>query len=221
MSVEWKLTAHAHLACLEDDAVFLDLRTETYMCLPELAADLVGLVGGLAVSVEPDLAVDLQNHGLIEPCRGASQSLRPATPTRPATSAMPAFAERLSVGDMPSMIAALLDVARAYHGRPLTQVVAAAQRSRGARPLSVSARGDLAVVVSSVARWLPYAPLPPKCLLRSFLLLRSLHRHGLDATWVFGVTTWPFRAHCWLQVDDMVLDDDADRVMGFEPIMAV
>jgi hypothetical protein len=134
---------------------------------------------------------------------------------------MPAAAERLLGADVPPMLRSLIDVAQVYHGRPLSQVIAAAERSRVARQRNKSSEGDLERIAWSVARWLPYAPLPPKCLLRSFLLLRTLHRHGLDATWVFGVTTWPFRAHCWLQVDDLVLDDDADRILGFEPIMVV
>jgi hypothetical protein len=36
---------------------------------------------------------------------------------------------------------------------------------------------------------------------------------------VFGVRTWPFHAHCWLQCDDVVLDDQADRVAAYAPIL--
>jgi hypothetical protein len=52
------------------------------------------------------------------------------------------------------------------------------------------------------------------------MLLRLLHAKGLDAHWVFGVRTWPFQAHCWLQCEDLVLDDQPDRVRAFTPIMA-
>jgi hypothetical protein len=218
---KWRLSSHAHLACLEDDAVFLDLRTETYACLPQLATQVIGLIGGRAAFVVPDLAVELLDHGLIEPCAEMGSEPRPSFPLRPASSAMPRAAAVLAGGDILPMISALLDVGRSYHGRPLSQLIAAAERSRAARRPRALADGNLESIVARFTRWLPFAPLPPKCLLRSFLLLRILHRHGLDATWVFGVTTWPFRAHCWLQVGDVVLDDDADRVMGFEPIMAV
>ena len=41
------------------------------------------------------------------------------------------------------------------------------------------------------------------------------------AVWVFGVRTWPFSAHCWLQIGDAVLDDDPERVGIYPPILAV
>ncbi|WP_312062938.1 lasso peptide biosynthesis B2 protein [Brevundimonas sp.] len=50
---------------------------------------------------------------------------------------------------------------------------------------------------------------------------RVLASRGRGATWVFGVRTWPFSAHCWLQVGDVLLDDDLDRVALYTPIMAV
>lgn len=76
-------------------------------------------------------------------------------------------------------------------------------------------------VIASFHRWAPFAPAPGKCLLRSFMLLRLLRRHGHDARWVFGVRTWPFRAHCWLQAGDVVLDDDVEALVALTPILVV
>ena len=76
----------------------------------------------------------------------------------------------------------------------------------------------LARVFQRVAVWLP---MPRKCLVRSFVLLRFLQRSGLNARWVFGVRTWPFAAHCWLQLEDTVLDDLVERLAAYEPILAV
>lgn len=39
--------------------------------------------------------------------------------------------------------------------------------------------------------------------------------------WVFGVRTWPFAAHCWIQIGDLVVGDVLDRVRGYTPIRAV
>ena len=55
----------------------------------------------------------------------------------------------------------------------------------------------------------------------SCVLLRFLQRSGLDARWVFVVRTWPFAAHCWLQLEDTVLDDMVERLAAYEPILAV
>jgi hypothetical protein len=38
---------------------------------------------------------------------------------------------------------------------------------------------------------------------------------------VFGVRTWPFHAHCWLQVEDVVLDDHHERIGAYTPLMAL
>jgi hypothetical protein len=66
-----------------------------------------------------------------------------------------------------------------------------------------------------------WAPAPRQCLVRSFMLMRFLTRAGADARLVFGVRTWPFGAHCWVQAGDQVLDDYADRLVGYSPIMAI
>ena len=221
MSAEWQLSPHAFLACLDGDAVFLDLRAETYACLPQMAAEVVPLVAGRAASLIPEVAGELRAHGLIEFARSDDPRPRESIPPRPILSLMPGMTEGLAMRDLRPLLGALIDLASVYHGRTLSQIIAIVRRSRSKCSRNCTTLIDVGEVVSGFTRWLPFAPLPPKCLLRSYLLLRILHRHGLDAKWVFGVTTWPFRAHCWLQVGEVVLDDDVDRVIGFEPIMAV
>jgi len=59
------------------------------------------------------------------------------------------------------------------------------------------------------------------CLFESFVLSEFLARHGIFPSWVFGVQARPFGAHCWLQLDDIVLNDTVERVSAYMPIMAV
>jgi hypothetical protein len=79
----------------------------------------------------------------------------------------------------------------------------------------------VAAVTAAFIRLMPWAPYQGACLHRAFLLLFMLRASGADAIWVFGVRTWPFSAHCWLQVGDSVLDDDPERVSLYTPILAV
>ena len=60
-----------------------------------------------------------------------------------------------------------------------------------------------------------------KCLLDSliFFLLFSSHRVKVD--WVFGVGTSPFRAHCWIEYEGIVLNDTSERTHAYTPIFAV
>ena len=52
-------------------------------------------------------------------------------------------------------------------------------------------------------------------------MLDFLHRRGSDARAVFGVMARPFRAHCWLQSETEILNDDADHVRAFTPILVI
>jgi hypothetical protein len=62
-------------------------------------------------------------------------------------------------------------------------------------------------------RLVPYAP---NCLTDSLALVRWLGRSG--ASLVFGVKLEPFSAHCWVQLDELLLNDRADTVAQFQPV---
>jgi hypothetical protein len=53
------------------------------------------------------------------------------------------------------------------------------------------------------------------------LLLEFLAARGLAADWVFGVRTWPFSAHCWVQAGGIVLNDTVERVAPYRQILRV
>ena len=79
-------------------------------------------------------------------------------------------------------------------------------------------------LLSDIAVWrsiAPWLPLDGVCLFRSGMLAAFLRALGHRPTWVFGVRTWPFQAHCWLQADDVALDDEAERLCAFAPILGV
>ncbi|HEY8602713.1 MULTISPECIES: lasso peptide biosynthesis B2 protein [Tsuneonella] len=59
------------------------------------------------------------------------------------------------------------------------------------------------------------------CLVSSFAMLDFLHRQGSDARAVFGVMAKPFRAHCWVQSETEILNDDVDHVRIFTPILVI
>lgn len=64
-----------------------------------------------------------------------------------------------------------------------------------------------------------WVPGEGECLQRSFQLRHVLAARGVRADWVFGVRTWPFNAHCWLQIGDLVVGDRLARVRRYTPIM--
>jgi len=81
--------------------------------------------------------------------------------------------------------------------------------------------GRLIAAAAAFDRLSPWVPLPGECLFRSFMLLEILRRRGYRPRWVFGVRTWPFAAHCWLQAGEVALTDYADSLVSYTPILAI
>ncbi len=67
----------------------------------------------------------------------------------------------------------------------------------------------------------PVYPRDYLCLFDSLALIEFLAFFDLFPTWVFGVTSDPFQAHCWVQESETVANDSLEYVEPFVPIMAV
>lgn len=124
---------------------------------------------------------------------------------------------RLSWPDVLEAAIATVDFWLNYRGRSLSQLIALAERGRQAAMADEQA---VCALAQRFERWIILAPVSSKCLVRSFMLLRYLQRRGHAARWVFGVRTWPFRAHCWVQSGSVVLDDAQERLVAYAPILA-
>ncbi|NQE61501.1 lasso peptide biosynthesis B2 protein [Caulobacter sp. RHG1] len=213
--MQLRLGEDVHAVMIDGDAVFLDVNADAYFCLPQIGAALT-IEGSVLSTPEQALADGLCASGL---ARIHASALRrapaPSPPTRTA---------RALIGPE------TLDTAwpRGRHWRALGQAAIAAaigRRQTFARLLPVQGvhapapdprlLTDLAVF----RRLVPWLPLDGLCLYRSHLLRTYLVALGHSVDWMFGVRTWPFRAHCWLQAGDVALDDEAERVNAYHPIM--
>ena len=88
----------------------------------------------------------------------------------------------------------------------------------------LDATADLALYAMIVARFERLCLILPvhiQCLFRSYFLLHWLHAHRLKAVWVFGATLFPFRAHCWLAEDGVVLGESAERINEFSALATI
>ena len=63
-------------------------------------------------------------------------------------------------------------------------------------------------------------PIAPHCLMDSLALLHFLPPSP-KLLLVFGVKLDPFGAHCWVQRDDVLLNDSKDLVAPFQPVRVV
>ncbi|MOA23514.1 hypothetical protein D3C78_1441400 [compost metagenome] len=48
-----------------------------------------------------------------------------------------------------------------------------------------------------------------------------LNLNGFNTDLIIGVRANPFFAHAWLQIDNVVLNDDIDKVGDYQPIMRI
>lgn len=215
----WGLAAGVHAIDIDGDLVLLDVRSDAYYCLPGvLAHGELALDGRLIVGV-PAAAEDLAAAALIEAGDRCDAPAPPPRPPTPCATALRTTYPQPPASAIPEAVRATLDMVVHYRGRRFANILTAVGPRDPYRAAPPSER--LIEAVDRFHHWVPFAPVSGKCLLRSFMLLRHLRRQGLDALWVFGVRTWPFHAHCWLQCDGLVLDDHPDRVRAYAPILVV
>jgi hypothetical protein len=216
----WRLRRGVHAVSLGAELVFLDIEADRYLCLP--AADVILDPDGRVLHLhDAALGRELQEAALVLQPDAPREAFEPwpTMPPRPTVSALRDVYPGPCLADAAPLGRAVMEVLMNYRGRRFSEIL---RLVRSSRPSSGASNPQaLQSTADAFHRWSPYAPISAKCLLRSFVLLRLLHREGLDAQWVFGVATWPFRAHCWLQAGELALDERLDRIAAFTPILAV
>lgn len=77
------------------------------------------------------------------------------------------------------------------------------------------------VLIHAFDRLRPWYPRDYLCLFDSLALIEFLAHYRQYPTWIFGVRSDPFYAHCWLQADALLLNDALETTSVYCPIMAV
>lgn len=200
------LRSDVHAVAVGDALIILDLAGDDYFCLPE-AAEMAG-DGGIsdAVTISTLGAAGLLTTGPVPERRPLpprpSETVIYQRPERPPTIAMWLGAT-----------ASALAVRAVGKGAGVAGYLTLVDGPGGDR---TPAR--VAEAARAFWRMAPWLPIEGECLVRSALLMRFLKQRGLEADWVFGVRLWPFMAHCWVQLDDLCLNDDVERLAAYTPI---
>ena len=207
--------AAIHVVAVEDDLVILDLTSDAYFCIPELGAHLSRKATGGWVADNEAVAAGLLETGLFQRDPGQGSTLadlrRPVRTSRAGASCEAGLVAGLR------LLTILATSAARVNGHPLKTLIGRSPNL----PLRPDQIDDAMAEARLFDAWMPWVAGQGQCLYRAFLLRAFLAAQGRGATWVFGVRTWPFSAHCWLQIDDVLLDDDLDRVGLYTPILAV
>lgn len=200
-----------HLVRVDEDVVILDVGGDQYHCLPGSAKDLkIGEDGRIGAS-DPAILADLVSAGFATPQPPA----RPRSAIRRALRELPPGpAPRRS--DILRAGLALAVSTAAFRGKSLARLTT---RDAAPRDDKETDEAVLAPLVAAARAARPWIPFEGECLQRAFQLRHLLARRGIAVDWIFGVRTWPFGAHCWLQIGDLVVGDRLERVGRYTPIM--
>jgi hypothetical protein len=213
------LQPHVSFAIVEGDPVFLDLKRDRYFGLEGIAARAFArLCSEPERALDDEAASSLLATGLFgvaaEPVNLSPTDIIPADRELPTTgTAGPAPADLIE-------IAYLLGWARrALRSQPLDRLIGRCRQRRKHRP--PSSTDDAVKLACRFRRARPWAPVKPSCLQDSLALHAWLTRRGTAAELVLGVKLNPFAAHCWLQLDGIVLNDSPETIGAFTPIVAL
>lgn len=217
--LSWRFAADVHGAVDSGNLVLLDVTADAYFCLPGAGRALPsGPVGAEVGRLSEDLLQELAQARLIHQASG----IAPTTPPEiaPTSDCFTTAPGDLRWRDAVGFAQAYAALAPRFYRRPFGQVLAQAR----ARRLRLGGPGAADALVARATRFnalMPWSPVQGACLLQAAWMLEFLAGAGLAADWVFGVRTWPFSAHCWVQAGEVVLNDTVERVAPYRVILRV
>lgn len=213
--------------CLIDDhAVFMDLAADRYFELPASLED--PFLKRLGFDV-PEGALELLRAGILDPVERSGLPPAPTSSIPCCRSVMELPEVNAPVGFMLALevFGLVYNTFRQLRKRPLHAIIGDLVEERRANS-SAQGQGEQSAPSSALVRATTsflrariYAPVDTSCLLDSLALCRFLERRHLPWTIVFGVTRYPFAAHCWVQVGDLALNDSVGNALAHTAIRVV
>lgn len=202
---------------VDGEPVFMDARTDSYFTLePDSKSELIAMLDeGGRVRCDPRLAIALGIDG--EP----AEIVRAECPS-PARSLVDDFAPAHRPGplDVLSTARAVIAIRSRLRRGPIETVLKEVLAA-GAPAAGSSARAPASAVARRFLSARRLVPVKGNCLMDSLTLLRLLERTRHDAMLVFGVKLHPFAAHCWVQSDDLLLNDRLENVRAFSAVRVI
>lgn len=238
----YRLPSHVFVCQTRDCVVFLDARRDQYLGIGGPDADVLRSVLSTYGSREQDerdnesevahssavtQALDsLVTRGLLTLSPNSSRPFRQID-VQPAACAVGIGAEYDCAPRFNHVLVALTACVGAHidlhlRGIGATVVRLIAEKQRPTRSKASTDPSELRRLlgVFRVIRPFLYAK-KDRCLFHGLVVYRFLRHYGFSPTWVIGVSTAPFCAHCWVQDGERVLDDSPEQTLEFTPIAAI
>lgn len=229
MPTGWSISANAHYCTLGKEIIILDLNSDSYFLLTEKQSAWLREVttSGDRPSAEvAAFAKRMCENGLLvrQPIGCSLRFLKGQDlPTASLLDKSCTTDLRLNVGHLVRFLLALTEVSLVQRFFDQTKIVLRA-RAWKSRQISSSLNTSSSVegLTSIFHRVSPFFfSSSEACYFRSLTLLRFLSLYGINAEWVFAVRIAPFRAHCWVEHEQVILNEHLERALEFKPIMVV
>ncbi len=214
------LADHLSYCVASNRVIFLDHRSQRYFCLGPLAERAVFtlLEGATPIREEEQALEALLAQGVLVP-GGAELASQGCGMRLPRTELLPSVSPSLA-RCLQALWTLLLTMLWLRMGR-LGILLGRFRTSKRRRCRRDPAPGSLAAIQAGYERTRLILSPENQCLPRSIALATTLARAGHRPDLVFGVMARPFAAHCWVQLDGVVLNDRVDHVGSFTPILVI
>lgn len=238
---QYLLSNHVFVCVSGDHAILLDLRHDKYMAIPPAhARTLATLVRGWPFPIDRG-AMDDSDGGVVaapvaqlmlqkelltmDPaCGKEAMPIAMEAPSAALLEDSAVSATDVQLRHIADFVSAALTATIALRFLPIEKVIRRVRR-RKLRRRSAVRDVDIEAACRLVGIFYRLRPFlftsRDECLFDSLALVEFLARYRLYPTWVFGVQSAPFVAHCWVQDDGRVFNDTVDHVRNYTPIMAV
>jgi hypothetical protein len=206
--------------------VFLDVASDRYFHLPyPMEHALVAYLDGVGCPT-PDINELVERAILVEQAGtaiGRCPSIEPAVRSAVEASLPP---RNLRVSELMEVFAIVLITRMKLKNSTLKSILDGLTADRHiqtavTKPLAELPKQRISDAAAVFRRARLYVPIEMRCLLDSIAMARFLLRRRIHAHVVFGIAIDPFSAHCWVQADDLVLNDTVGNVTSHTPIRVV
>jgi hypothetical protein len=207
-------------ALVDDQVIFLDITKDHYFTLPALqAAAMKRVQDNTCTPDDEQLLSTLVERGVLKLSGGPNWIAFVDNFGSPGDGVGALQQGFVDLRRLLIAIGTLLVFRFQLRRKPLQNLLADLAMLKAERPLREDRAGEISAWSRAFAAADIWLTPNRNCLSRSLALAYALARRGLPCQFLIGVAVNPFRAHSWVETDRVLLNDRADRVRQFVPLL--
>ena len=217
-----QLRDHVHWCDSGGHAVFLDLQSDRYFCLPNAANQaFLRLAAGCAQPGDTDRVQMLVKRRILVDDPASAGIQRPPSVEQLLKDWPREGSRKATVRPILRQSVAEMSAAWQLRTRPLIKVIDTARRiGLNVRPAR-DPHNPLRNIAGALAAASFILRVQDRCLVRALAVHAICRKRGIRPKLVFGVIAHPFAAHCWVQLGGAVLVGGFEQARLYTPILVI